>query len=549
MTEIIRKWLSLPLFDEETKKAVRAMEGYEEALTMAFNGELEFGTGGLRGVLGVGTNQMNVYTVAKATQGLGDYLLKTSGKSVAIGYDTRHFSKEFAATAACVLAKNGLIAYVFDRQLPTPMLSFAVREMGCDAGIVITASHNPSQYNGYKVYGADGCQITDDAAAEITACIQNVNYENLAWLTPEEARAKDLYRDMPEKVYGLFIEKTLEVLEGLDKDGELSLVYTPLNGAGFEPVTDVLKRLNRVKVSLVQEQIAPDGAFPTCPSPNPELEAALKLGLAQLEKEGADLLIATDPDCDRVGVAVKDGNTFLRLTGNEVGLLLTEYILSKKAYPAVPTVIKTIVTSDLVFPIAKKYGASVAQVLTGFKYIGEYIGQMEDQGKGALFAFGFEESCGYLAAPHVRDKDGVMAVALVCAMARAYKKQGMTLADAARQMYENYGYLENKLLSFELKGATAKAQMAVLMGNMRQNPPKELAGEAVTEVKDYLTGTDGLPKSDVLSFATAEACKAIVRPSGTEPKVKVYLFGKAMKKEAALEKVAQMEAWFNEVIK
>ena len=549
MNEMIKKWETLPLFDATTKRITSALKDDPEALAMAFGAELSFGTGGLRGILGVGTNQMNVYTVAKATQGLADYLIKKGGKKVAIAYDTRHMSKEFSQTAACVLAKNGLVAYVYDAPMPTPMLSFAVREMGCDAGIVVTASHNPSQYNGYKVYGADGCQMTDHAAEEVTEYIQAVTYESLSWLTLDDAKAKGLYRDMPQKVYDTFIQKTLSVINSFDTKGELSIVYTPLNGAGMKPVTEVLKHLKGVKVSVVEAQSYPDGDFPTCPSPNPETEAALRCGLEQAKREKADLLIATDPDCDRLGVAVRDGDEFVRLTGNEVGLILAEYILSNKEFRAAPTVIKTIVTSDLVFPIARKYGAQVAEVLTGFKYIGEVIGEMEKKNDMDLFAFGFEESCGYLAAPYLRDKDGVMAAALICVVAMALKKKGKNLAQATEEIYKNYGYLENKLMNFELKGASAKAQMAELMAQMRNEPPEALAGDKVTRVKDYKPGIDGLPPSDVLQFETDTGLKALVRPSGTEPKVKVYLFAKAQTSKYALEKIAEMEKWFNDKIK
>ena len=542
MQKMLDLWQTLPLFDEETKLAVRNLSPDEQAA--AFGAELAFGTGGLRGILGVGTNQMNVYTVAKVTQGLSRYLKKTGGKKVAIAYDTRHFSKEFAQTAACVLAKNGLTAYVFDVPRPTPMLSFAVREMGCDAGIVVTASHNPAQYNGYKVYGADGCQITDAVADAITKCIRGVKYEKLGWLALKAAKAKGLFQDMPNHVYDAYIQKTLAVLNGLDTEGELRVVYTPLHGTGLEPVTDVLGQLRGVEYVLVKKQLKPDGNFPTCLKPNPETEEALTLGLKQLKKEQADILIATDPDSDRLGVVARDGKGFYRLSGNEVGLVLTEYLLSKRVYRAAPTVIKTIVTSDLVFPIAEKYGAKVAEVLTGCKYIGEYIGEMEARGELDLFALGFEESCGYLAAPHVRDKDGVLAAALICVVARTLKKQGKTLADAVRKIYEEYGYLENKLLEFERKGVTAKADMARLMRGIRKKPPETLAGEKVIHIKDYKPGLDGLPPSDVLCFETDGGSKALIRPSGTEPKVKVYLFAKAKSRDAAALKIEAMEAWF-----
>lgn len=538
MNETIGKWQTLGVFDEATRQAVQN-GAWDEG---AFDGELSFGTGGLRGVMGIGTNRMNVYTVAKATQGLSDYLNKAGAKAVAIAYDTRNNSKSFAEVAAGVLAKNGLLAYAYNRPMPTPMLSYAVREMHCDAGVVITASHNPAVYNGYKVYGADGCQITDGAAREITECIEAVAYEDLSWLSPNQARAEGLYADIDKTVYDSFIEKTMGVLEGLfEGEGEINLVYTPLNGAGLEPVTDVLKRMKGVSFSLVKEQEGPDGNFPTCPSPNPEAPDALTLAIAKAKAEQADLVIATDPDCDRLGVAVKSGDTYHRLTGNEVGLLLLEMILSEKSYPQAPTVIKTIVTTDLAWPIAAHYHANVQEVLTGFKYIGEKIGQMERAGESHLFAFGFEESCGYLAAPHVRDKDGVMAAALVVHLAKRLKAKGETLLTAMNRIYQTYGYLENKLLNFELSGVHAKAQMALIMKRLREKPLTFLAGEQITGVKDYADGLDGLPKSDVLCYMTRGGSKAIVRPSGTEPKVKVYLFGKGASRDEAAEKVNEME--------
>jgi phosphoglucomutase len=450
-----------------------------------------------------------------------------------------------------VLGFNGLRAYVYDRLMPTPMLSFAVRELRCDAGIVITASHNPAEYNGYKVYGADGCQITDEAAENITKAIERVAYENLDWLKEEKARAEGLFMDVPQSVIDAFIERTLAVRNSSTAH-PIKLVYTPLHGTGLMPVRSVFARMEGVKCIEVTAQCTPDGHFPTCPKPNPELAGALALGLETARREGADLLIATDPDCDRVGVAARDDNGEYRiLTGNEVGLLLLEHILqARKAAGTLPKdgiVIKTIVTSDLAFEIAKAYGVKVLEVLTGFKYIGEAMGRLEQQGEEKKFIFGFEESCGYLAGTHVRDKDGVMAAMLVAEMAQSSAAQGLTLPGRVRRMYDTYGIMINRLLNFDIQGAEPMRVMGETMGRLRSVPPKLLGESPITAVKDYLPGLDGLPHSDVLSYENTDGCKAIVRPSGTEPKVKVYLSVRKddEKKAGQLMEtmVSQVQAW------
>ena len=541
-------------FDEETRRAARAAMEDEQELLARFGSELEFGTGGLRGILGVGTARMNRYIVARATQGLADYLNAGGGRSVAIAYDSRLCSDEFAQTAACVLAANGITAHIYPRLMPTPMLSFAVRELGCDAGIVVTASHNPAQYNGYKVYGSDGCQITEEAAAAITACIGAVPYGAAKEMPMDEARALGLVCDIPQRVFDAFIERTLSCRVNPAVSTPLRLVYTPLHGTGLEPVRAVLDRMAGIERIEVEAQCVPDGHFPTCPKPNPELREALTLGLALAEREQTDLLIATDPDSDRVGVAVRrrDGS-YAVLTGNEVGLLLMQHVLrSRKAngtLPEHPVVIKTIVTSDLAFAIAADYGAEVRECLTGFKYIGEIIGRLEAAGEAERFVFGFEESCGYLAGAHVRDKDAVMACMLVAEMAQTAAAQGRTLADELDALYARYGCMENRLLSFDIAGAVPMETMRAVMAGLRKAPVETLAGSAVAAVKDYTQGVDGLPVSDVLSYATADGKKALVRPSGTEPKVKVYLSARAGTHEAARAALDAMECeWSTRIL-
>jgi len=518
-------WLNSPAIDPQTKQKLRALSATEREAV--FCSDLTFGTGGMRGQLGLGTNRLNPYTVARATRGLGDYLLQSGGRQVAIGYDTRHGSLVFAGVAAGVLAKMGILVWLYDQPLPTPMVSFAVRELGCDAGVVITASHNPAQYNGYKVYGADGCQITDAAADAITACIERVGYDALSWLAEEAAMQQGLLAIIPQRIYRMYIEQTLACRISAQGDGcPLRVVYTPLHGAGHKPVTDVLKHLRGVRVIEVKQQCLPDGDFPTCPKPNPELAQALALGLACAKREKADLLIATDPDCDRVGVAVREvGSQYRVLTGNEVGLLLMAYILSQKAMRPehAPVVVKTVVTSDLAFAIAAHHGAQVREVLTGFKYIGEMIGRMEALGEAERFAFGFEESCGYLAGTHVRDKDGVMGCLLIAEMAQFYASGGLSLAQALQALYARYGYMGTRLLSYDIPGSLPMAVMAETMRRLRAQPPTQLGDKPIARTVDYLAGIKGMPASDVLCYCAHEGLKAIVRPSGTEPKVKVYL--------------------------
>lgn len=544
-------WSACSRFDSYTQSEAKRLLQDAEGLTGCFGKELDFGTGGMRGEMGVGTNRMNRYTVAKATQGLAAYVCAEGGTQVAIAYDSRNRSAEFARIAAGTLAAQGLRAWLYDRLMPTPMLSFAVRALGCDAGIVITASHNPAKDNGYKVYGPDGCQITDLAASAVTAHIRAVRYEDLRWLEADDARAQGLLRDIPQRIYDAFIEKTLGCRVHVPQQAgvPVRVVYTPLHGSGLEPVRSVLAKMPGVEVIEVAEQCVPDGNFPTCPKPNPERLDALALGLSVAQGVGADLLVATDPDCDRVGVAVRAREGYQVLTGNEVGLLMLEYLLreKKKALPKKPVVVKTIVTTDLACAIARAYGAQVVEVLTGFKYIGEAIGGLERAGEGERFVFGFEESCGYLAGTHVRDKDGVMATLLIVEMAQYYASQGKDLTGVLRTLYETYGYMHNVLLDFGISGALPMEEMRARMRTLRRQPPHMLGEAAVTEVRDYENGIDGLPPSDVLSFSNASGCKAIVRPSGTEPKIKVYLsahVGQSSQAEACIARMKkQAEEW------
>ncbi len=491
----------------------------EEEKLDAFYKELEFGTGGLRGKLGQGTNRMNEQTVGRATFGLGAYLVsKNPRASVVIGYDSRKYSGEFAKLAADILSSLGISVYLFPELMPTPVVSYAVRKLKTDSGIVITASHNPKAYNGYKVYNEKGCQITDSAAREITACIQSSGY--FAEYTPDPHKitylGEDILRDFIAQVRSYSLT---------DVKAAPSIVYTPLNGTGRKPVAMLLEAMGVRDVHVVAEQEHPDCEFTTCPSPNPEEDSALALAYRDADTYRAELILATDPDADRVGVAVRgeDGKMH-RLSGNEVGLLLLEYVLKRKkelgTLPEKGTVVKTIVTSDLGSRIARHYGVAIRDVLTGFKYIGEQIDLLEEESD---YLFGFEESCGYLAGPYARDKDAMGAVMLLVEAAAYHKSQGRTLLQAMDGIYEQYGYLQTALLSFQFEGAQGAAEKDALIADIRKSPISAACGKPVTAFLDYRQGIGGLPKSDVMSFA-GEDFKFIIRPSGTEPKLKVYCF-------------------------
>lgn len=545
---VFEKWYVNATADKDLALELEVIKSDNDKINDAFFKEMEFGTGGLRGKIGAGTNRMNVYTVARATLGLANFILKENPgeKRVAIGYDTRIKSKLFAETAAKVLSTKNITVFLFNRPLPTPTLSFAVRELGCNAGIMITASHNPAIYNGYKVYGADGCQITTKAADEIYSEISKLDYFDSL---PE--KAGDIINTVPEEVYEKFIASVNELSLFKDVDKSVSIVYTPLNGTGIEPVTDILNQNGYENVTVVKEQQTHDGNFPTCPFPNPELPEAMELGLKYAKEKGADILLATDPDCDRVGVAVRQENDYKLLTGNEVGILLFNYICHTKTKLGTmtknPICVKTIVTTSLAEKIAKEYGVEMVNVLTGFKFIGEKIGQLEKQGEKERYIFGFEESCGYLSGSHVRDKDGVNAALLICEMCACYKAQGVSLANKLSELYGKYGYSLNKLLSYTFEGEIGMEKMQDFMASMREIG-NSFGDFEILNVTDYSVGIDGLPKSDVLKFALNDDCAVIIRPSGTEPKLKFYLFANGKTEQITKEKIKKLNYFIDEIV-
>ena len=533
------RWLSWPGMDAETKTALSAMT--REQVEDAFYRDLAFGTGGLRGVIGAGTNRMNIYTVAKATQGLADYLNKQrENPSVCIGYDSRIKSDVFARVAAGVFAANGVKVFIWPRLMPVPTVSFAVRHLGADAGVMITASHNPSKYNGYKVYGADGCQITTQAAAQVLAEIEKLDlFRDVHTGSFEEYLEKGWISYIPEETYTAFVGnvKAQSVLFGEDVNKATAIVYSPLNGAGRWPVLRTLSEMGYTNVTVVAEQAEPDGNFPTCPYPNPEIREAMELGLRYARENNADLLLATDPDCDRVGIAVKnEEGAYVLLSGNETGILLLDYICSQRVkhgkMPEKPVMVKTIVTMDLAERIAARYGLETRNVLTGFKFIGEQIGLLENQGQKERYVFGFEESYGYLTGTYVRDKDGVGGAYMICEMFSYYATRGIRLTDKLQELYKEYGYCRNTLHSFQFEGSAGFAKMQRIMALFRQGI-QSFGGLRVEKVLDYSLGLDGLPKSDVLKFLLEGGCSLVVRPSGTEPKLKLYLSVTAEDAQAA----------------
>lgn len=521
----------------------------QEEIEDAFYKNLAFGTGGLRGTIGAGTNRMNVYTVAKASQGLADYLVKKfSRPSVVIGFDSRIKSDVFARTAASVFAANGVLTHLWPHLNPVPTVSFAVRYLSASAGIMITASHNPSKYNGYKVYGEDGCQITTKAAAEILGEIEKLDiFIDVKRLDFDAAVSEGKITYISEDVLTAFIEnvKNQSVLFGEKVNRDASIVYSPLNGTGLIPVTRTLKEMGYTNITLVEEQRLPDGAFPTCPYPNPEIREAMALGLEYARRCNADLLLATDPDCDRVGIAVKDDRgEYVLLSGNETGLLLLDYICSQRAkhhkMPNNPVMVKTIVTMDLAERIAADYGVRTVNVLTGFKYIGEQIGFLEQAKKTDSFVFGFEESYGYLSGNYVRDKDAVAGAFLICEMFSYYAAHGSSIWEKLQELFSRYGYCLNTLHSYEFDGPAGFEKMKNIMRRFHEEagPGKTLAslgGKKILKVLDYNQGLDGLPKSDVLKYLLEDNCSAVIRPSGTEPKLKVYISVSAKTKAEAQE--------------
>lgn len=501
----------------------------ETAIEDAFYRNLAFGTGGLRGTIGADTNRMNVYVVAKASQGLANYLLATSkSPSVVIGYDSRIKSDVFARVVAGVFAANGAYVHIWPELLPVPTVSYAVRYLGASAGVMITASHNPSKYNGYKVYGSGGCQITTEAAAEILAEIERLDiFSDVHTDDFEEGVRDGRISYIDNSVLDSFIAevKKQSALFGDEVDRDVAIVYSPLNGTGLKPVTRALEESGFTNITVVEEQRLPDGNFPTCPYPNSEIREAMELGLQYCEKTGADLLLATDPDCDRCGIAVKDGEEYKLLSGNEVGLLLLDYICSQRIkhnrMPEHPMFIKTIVTMDLAEKIAKHYGVETVNVLTGFKFIGEVIGRLEKEGREADYICGFEESCGYLAGSYVRDKDAVNAAFMICEMFAFYKTRGVSLLTRLQQIFDEYGYCLNTLHSYEFPGSSGMNKMNDIMEDFHRGL-KSIAGIPVMKIEDYLPGLNGLLKSNVMKFITDNG-SVVVRPSGTEPKLKLYI--------------------------
>lgn len=549
-------WKSQELTDPDLTAELNEIAGNDDEIKERFYKDLAFGTGGLRGIIGAGTNRMNVYTVGKATQGLAVYIKKKFSRAkVAIAYDSRIKSKLFAQEAASVLAANKIKVFMYKELMPTPALSFAVRHLKCHAGIVITASHNPAEYNGYKVYGNDGGQITLDAANAVLAEINQVDIfdgvKRVDFAEAVEKKAIHFLNDLDILAYFRAIN-AIALNKNLSNKENLRIVYTPLNGSGLRCVTGVLAENGFSNIHIVPSQEKPDGNFPTCPYPNPEIKDALQEGLKLCEKVDADILLATDPDCDRVGIAVKHENTYKLLSGNEVGILLFDYVCKMRTQnqtmPENPICVKTIVTTEMVRPIAEKYGVKIIDVLTGFKFIGEQIGFLEEKGEDNRYIFGFEESYGYLTGTHARDKDAVNASLSICEMTAFYRNQNLTLVDVLDKLYCEFGHYNNVLKSFTFKGKSGFEKMQAIMSQLRENPPTSINGKNVETVYDYLKGVKfannyaqekiNLPASDVLKFELSDNISVVIRPSGTEPKLKIYISAVTNNKEKS-DKLAQ----------
>ena len=549
--ELYQKWLECATDDADLQTELKAIAGDDAAISDRFYRDLEFGTGGLRGVIGAGTYRMNVYTVRRATQGLANYVNSAfTNPSVAISYDSRIKSDVFAKAAAEVLAANGIKVHIYTELMPTPMLSYAVRAQKCSAGIMVTASHNPAKYNGYKVYGSDGCQMTIDAANAVLAEINALDiFQDVKHTDFEAAMADGMISYTPQSVIDAYYQDVLK--QSLNPDlcakSGLKIVYTPLNGTGNKPVRHILSAIGIKDVTVVPEQENPDGNFTTCPYPNPEIREALECGLKLCREVKPDLLLATDPDADRVGIAVPDGDDYALFSGNEVGAMLLEYIcqqrIEKGTMPKNPIAVKTIVTTDIVNAIAKEYGVEVIDVLTGFKFIGEQIGFLEKEGQDDRYIFGFEESYGYLAGPYVRDKDAVIGSMLICEMAAYYRSIGSSLKQRMEEIYAQYGRYLNKVDSFEFPGLSGMDKMSALMQGLRDKPLTEIAGHTIVKVTDYQKPEEtGLPAANVLIYKLDNGETVVVRPSGTEPKIKIYYttLGKNLEEaEAEKEKLAE----------
>ncbi|MBQ9384269.1 MAG: phospho-sugar mutase [Ruminiclostridium sp.] len=566
---LYKLWLEKATADPDLITELKSVEGKNEEISDRFYRELEFGTGGLRGVIGAGTNRMNYYTVCKATQGLASYLMKIKpeGASVAVSYDSRIKSDYFAKSVAGVLSANGIRVYIYTELMPTPMLSWAVRYFKCDAGVMVTASHNPAKYNGYKVYGSDGCQLTIDAADAVLAEINKTDtFGGITAISFDEGLRSGMIKYIDDKCIDEYMAevKKQAIHPDICASSGLKVVYTPLNGTGNKPVRRILRESGIKDVIVVPEQENPDGNFTTCPYPNPEFKEALQKGLELCKKEKPDLLLATDPDCDRVGIAVPDGDDYALFTGNEVGALLLEYIARERkalgTLPAKPVAVKTIVTTDIAQKIADKYGIELVEVLTGFKFIGEQIGFLEKKGEEDRYIFGFEESYGYLAGGYVRDKDAVVASMLICEMAAYYRSKGISLIEARRKMYEEYGSYVNKLDNFAFEGESGMAKMQEIMESIRNSVPADVAGTKTVAFADYeaqektdlATGAKtkiDLPKSNVLALYLEDGAKLIIRPSGTEPKIKIYYttIGKTNADAEALQ--AKYSEAFTKIVK
>ena len=560
----LERWIANVSDDElaaelaEMKAAADA--GDDSAAVDAFFQDLAFGTAGLRGTLGAGTNRMNIYTVGRATQGFADYLnANFENPSVAIARDSRNKGELFVQVTAAILAANGIVAHVYPKISPVPTLSFAVRDLGCSGGICMTASHNPAAYNGYKAYGPDGCQITSEAAKAISAAIANTDaFSGVKTMDFDEAVASGMVKWIDdavlERYYDAVLSKSVSGLSAEQVAGApLKLVYTPLNGTGLVPVTTVLERAGVTDITVVPEQREPNGDFPTCPYPNPEIREAMQKGIDLCEEVHPDLLLATDPDADRVGVACKDGDDYTLLTGNEMGVLLLDYIARMRSERGEDlsdkVAVTTIVSSAMVDALAAEYGFELRRCLTGFKYIGDIITELFDAGQVDRFIFGFEESYGYLSGDHVRDKDAVNASLLICQMAQDYKLRGMNLAQAMRALYEKHGWWLNRTVSVSFPGAAGAETMRGIMAKLREQTPSELAGRAVEAVVDYEGGVNGLPSANVVEFDVEGGNKVIVRPSGTEPKIKLYVFAKDADRAAADALLDALEAAGRELLK
>ncbi len=566
--ELYQSWRKNAVDDPDLQSELSAIENDAEAIQDRFYRDLAFGTGGLRGVIGAGTNRMNIYTVRKATQGLANYVKEAfSEPSVAISYDSRIKSTDFAKAAAEVLAANGVKVHIYTELKPTPMLSFAVRALHCSAGIMVTASHNPAKYNGYKAYGSDGCQMTIDAADAVLAKINALDiFNDVKHMPFDEALAAGMISYIGDDVIEDYFRNVLA--QGINTDlcakSGLKIVYTPLNGTGNKPVRTILNRIGIQEVTVVKEQENPDGNFTTCPYPNPEIREALQLGLQYCDQVKPDLLLATDPDADRVGIAVPDGKGgYALFSGNEVGALLLEYIceqrIQKGTMPKHPVAVKTIVTTDIVEAICKAYGVELIEVLTGFKFIGEQIGFLEAKGEEDRYIFGFEESYGYLAGSYVRDKDAVVASMLICEMAAYYRTKGISMMQARENLYQKYGVYVHTQHSFTFEGESGMIRMQNIMEHLRTNRPEQIDNLKVIQFADYekqvsidlTTGTETaitLPKSNVLSFTLEQGAKVIIRPSGTEPKIKAYYTTTAVTEAEAAAKKDELDAAFSAIM-